>query len=178
MPRLERGKESIELKGLQGLKESAERPLASLIRRGGFYQGIPGTSPREVLSSLIETLRLPSSVRGEDLLRAVLEREALMSTGIGGGIALPHPRNPLVLSPEEQFVTAALLEIPVGWQALDGKPVDTLFLIVSASSKAHLRILSEINYFCRQQDFVQLLRQGLPAEYLTDYIEAMEKKWE
>jgi PTS system nitrogen regulatory IIA component len=152
--------------------------LAGLIRRGGVYAGVSGGAPREALSNLIGKITLPASVRREQLLQAVMEREALMSTSVGGGIALPHPRNPLIALPEEQFSAIALLESPVDWRALDGKPVDIVILIVSASSKTHLRTLSAVNYFCRRDDFVSLLRRAAPAEEIIRFIEETEKKWD
>ncbi len=88
--------------------------LAELIKRGGLYQGLRGTNPKEVLEAFIGALSPIPSVKPDELLTALLEREALMSTGVGGGIALPHPRNPLVMKDSEQFVALAFLETAGG----------------------------------------------------------------
>ena len=151
--------------------------LADLIERGGFYRDVRGTTPREVLSALIKALPSIPSVSQDLLLNAMLEREALMSTSVGYGIALPHPRNPLVWSGSEQFVTLAFLEHPVDWHSLDGQLVDTLLLIVSASAKQHLQTLSKINYFCRQENFKKLLRERANQEELLRFIREAEKNW-
>ena len=152
--------------------------LAELIERGGLYRDVKGNTPREVLDSLIGALPLIPSIPAETLLNAVLEREALMSTSAGGGIALPHPRNPLAGSVSEQFVTLAFPEHPINWNSLDGKPVNTLMLIVSASAKHHLQTLSEITFFCREEAFCQLLRERAPKEDLLNFIREAEKNWE
>ena len=149
--------------------------LAELISRGGVYKGVKGSTPREALTALIDAL--PSSLREARLLEAVLEREALMSTGIGGGIALPHPRNPLVQSESEQFAALAFLERAVDWNSLDGEKVDTLLLIVSSSAKLHLQTLSVINYFCRQENFCRLLRERAAGEEIISFINEAEKNW-
>ena len=152
--------------------------LADLIEKGGVYRNVKGSTPREVLSALIGALPPIPSIPAEGLLTAVLEREALMSTAAGDGIALPHPRNPLAGSEAEQFVTLAFLERPINWNSLDGKPVDTLMLIVSSSAKQHLQTLSEITFFCREDAFCQLLRERAPKEDLFDFIKEAEKNWE
>jgi PTS system nitrogen regulatory IIA component len=111
------------------------------------------------------------------LLSAVLERDALMSTAVGNGIALPHPRNPMVAGGADQFVTVSFTEEPLFWEALDGKPVHTVILIVSASAKMHLHTLSRINFFCQQESFrVQLKNHASSAEILK-IIEETERTW-
>jgi PTS system nitrogen regulatory IIA component len=151
--------------------------LAVLVERGGIFYGIPGTRPENILAELIA--RLPGGIAppGELLLKAVLEREALMSTGIGRGIALPHPRNPLVGAESEQFVAVAFPEIPVDWKALDGKAVHTALLIVSAGARLHLHTLSKINFLCRQEEFLELLQNRAPKETIIKAIEEAEKTW-
>jgi len=154
--------------------------LAELIKKGGVYRNIQGRSPREVLGALIGALTPVPSVPAEKLLGAVLEREDLMSTGIGGGIAIPHPRNPLTGPDSGQFVALAFPERPVDWNSLDGGKVDTILLIVSSSAKQHLKILSEISFFCRQEEFCRLLKAcsvgGVPDDLLRFITEA-EKNW-
>ena len=150
--------------------------LAELMERGGIFNDIEGTTPREVLSAFIQALP-PMSVPVNELLEAVLEREALMSTSVGRGIALPHPRNPIITSAADQFVALAFLKKGVEWNSLDGKPVDTLILIISASAKQHLNILSRINFFCQQEEFSQLLKERAGGEELLRFIREAEKNW-
>ena len=151
--------------------------LAELIERGGIHFSVKGTLPREALSSLVGMLPPFPSLPPQTLLEAVLEREALMPTGIGNGIALPHPRNPLAGTEEEQFAAIAFLERPIDWNSLDGRRVDTLILIVSASAGQHLKTLSRINYFCRQEEFLLLLKNRAPLCDLLHCIREAEKSW-
>ena len=151
--------------------------LAALLEKGGVYRELKGKTPREVLSSLIAALPAIPSVPAENLLEAMMEREALMTTGIGRGLALPHPRNPLVQSEDAQFAAIAFLEHPVDWNSLDGRQVDTLLLIISASAKQHLQTLSKINFFCRQEGFCKLLEKRASKEELLQFIRDAEKNW-
>jgi PTS system nitrogen regulatory IIA component len=157
---------------------AAEEPsLIELIRRGGSFRIIPGASPRELLANLIGAIDLPPALDRAALLNAVLEREALMPTAVGNGIALPHPRNPMIAESAGQFVSVVFAESGLNWGALDGKPVRTVMLILSASPRMHLHTLSRINYFCRQPSFVELLeRRASPGEILH-IIEETEKTW-
>jgi PTS system nitrogen regulatory IIA component len=156
--------------------EKSEK-LAELLERGGVHYRVPGNSPQEVLAALIGSLKNLPPVSAEELLRACLEREALMSTSVGDGIALPHPRNPFVAEGGSQITALGFLEHPVNWNALDGKPVDTLFFIVSASAKLHLHTLSRINFFCHDGAFRNLLKNRASREAIIRYIKETEQDW-
>jgi PTS system nitrogen regulatory IIA component len=154
-----------------------ETGLGGLLERGGVHYSATGKTVRDVLTALIEKVPLPAGVSAETLLQAVTEREALMSTGIGAGIAIPHPRNPVTTAPEEQFAALAFLEKPVDWKALDAVPVHTVLLVVSASAKFHLQTLSEITFFCQQDEFLKLLGERASSEAIIRYIKDTEQTW-
>lgn len=151
--------------------------LGELIERGGIYYALPGNSIREVLEALSALIPVPETIPSKNLLWAILEREALMSTGIGRGIAVPHPRNPMIEKAEEQFVSLAFLEHPADWHALDNRAVDTVFLIVSASPQFHLQALSEITFFCHEEIFLKLLKERAPRDELLQFIKNTEQEW-
>jgi PTS system nitrogen regulatory IIA component len=159
-----------------------EEGLKELVSRGGVYYDINGANPREVITGLINSIQLKGKVNvmgpdRESLLQAVLEREALMTTAVGHGIALPHPRNPPVSDPSAQFVAIGFLKQPVDWKALDGELIHTAILIVSASPKFHLHTLSAINYFCQQGSFRKLLEKRVAWEEIIREIADAEKTW-
>jgi PTS system nitrogen regulatory IIA component len=158
------------------MKNENKSVLTDLVERGGVQYGVKGTTPKEVLTAIIDALPFSVFAEKNKLLEAVLEREELMSTGISGGIALPHPRNP-VAKDNEQFVTIAFPVVPVDWKALDGGPVDSVLLIVSASAKLHLHTLSEINFLCRQEKFVFLLKNRASQEEILAAVREAEENW-
>jgi PTS system nitrogen regulatory IIA component len=125
----------------------------------------------------VGTIPVPDGVAKDDLLRAVLEREALMPTGIGDGIAVPHPRSPMVADPAKRLVSVCFLQEPIDWKALDGKPVGTLFILISSTPKDHLKTLSSVNYLCRLPAFRKLLQARASREELAAAIAAVEKTW-
>jgi PTS system nitrogen regulatory IIA component len=106
--------------------ESEDEPVPSLaeaLEAGGIFYDLQDTNKDRALRALVQVLPLPGGVDRELLLRLFLAREASASTAVGGGIALPHVRNPIVLQVTRPTVTLCFLENPVEFGALDGKPV-------------------------------------------------------
>lgn len=151
--------------------ESQGEPLPKLseaLEAGGIYYRVAGTNKPAVLRSVIEILRIPDKVDREFLFQVLLAREALESTAIGDGIAVPHFRNPLVLHLSRPTVGLCFLEKPVDFGALDGMPVQALFTILSPTVKAHLHLLARLMFALRNPDFKALiLRQAGRDEILA-----------
>jgi PTS system nitrogen regulatory IIA component len=122
----------------------------------------------EVLQSAVELMPLPEEVDREFLLKVLLARESLGSTAVGDGVALPHVRNPVVMHVPRPMVTLCFLENPVPFGALDGKPVHTLFTMLSPTVRAHLHMLACLSFALRQPDFASVIgRQGSREEILA-----------
>jgi PTS system nitrogen regulatory IIA component len=140
--------------------ESKSAPLPELsdaLELGGVFYRIAGADKQAVLHNVVEMLRLPDSVDREFLLQVLLAREALESTAIGDGIAIPHVRNPIVLHVPQPTMTLCFLEKPVDFGALDGQPVHTLFTFISPTVKAHLHLLSRLAFALRNPEFKKLV---------------------
>ncbi|MBN2340594.1 MAG: PTS sugar transporter subunit IIA [Deltaproteobacteria bacterium] len=129
-------------------------PLADAMRRGGFYYDVEGADVTSVLTALIS--RLEMNVNKDTVLQRVLEREALSSTGIGHGIAMPHPRQPLDTLDASAVVTC-FPKHPIAYNAIDGKAVSVIFLVLSKSTQSHLKLLSQLSYILRQHDSTDFL---------------------
>jgi len=152
-----------------------EYNLASLVERGGVYHDVPGATPKDLLAALINCLPSIPSLDVNELYREILEREALVSTGIGQGIALPHPRNPM--GGIQPFVAVVFPAQPLDWHAPDGEKVHTVFLIVSSSTKQHLATLSKINFLCQQEEFYALITAKASEETIIRAIRKAEISW-
>jgi nitrogen PTS system EIIA component len=142
--------------------------LSDAMEVGGVFYRLAGRDKPAVLQSVVEILRLPEKVDREFLLQVLLAREALESTAIGDGIAIPHVRNPIVLHVAQPMVTLCFLESPVDFGALDGRPVQTLFTLISPTVRAHLHLLSRLAFALRDGDFKSLVvRQASRDEILA-----------
>src|ERR1035438_4473267 len=123
--------------------------LLDALRSGGIHYRIGGQDKGSVLHSVVDTMKLPEEVDREFLYQVLLARETLGSTGIGDGIAIPHVRNPVVLHVSKPTVTLCFLEHPIDFGAIDGKPVTTLFTLISPTVRAHLHLLSRLGFVLR-----------------------------
>jgi PTS system nitrogen regulatory IIA component len=154
-----------------------EWSLASLIERGGVYYDLPGEKMKEFLAGLVDALPPVPSLDTGALYREILERETLMSTGTGRGIALPHPRNPMLGENGSPLVAIAFPRNIIDWNSPDGNGVHTVFLLVSVSAKQHLNTLSKINFLCQQEKFYSLIKARSPAADIIAAIREAETAW-
>jgi PTS system nitrogen regulatory IIA component len=151
--------------------------VKELIDRGGVYYNLTGSNSKEILEDMVKTIRLPEGVSQKELLKAILQREELMPTAVGNGIAFPHPRTPVIASEDKQIVAVCFLQDPIDFSALDKKPVNVLFLLLSASPKLHLQILSQLSFICQKEDFLALLETKPGKREIIDYIKGVDKAW-
>jgi PTS system nitrogen regulatory IIA component len=160
---------NVNPKTFQDLEENAA-PLPDLveaIQAGGIFYRLDGSDKESILRSLVEHLRLPEDVDRGFLLQVLLAREALGTTAVGEGIAIPHVRNPIVLQVSKPMVTVGFLDKPVEFGALDGQLVYVLFSVVSPTVRAHLHLLAQIAHTLRVAEVKQVLqRQGGREEIL------------
>ena len=107
-----------------------------------------------------------------DIMRAVDEREEVLSTGIGFGVAIPHGRSPTI---SDLAVVAGVTRVPIAYDALDGAPVRVLFLLVGPESAAgrHVKVLSRIARLVRREALRErLLQAKTRAEFHEALVEA------
>lgn len=150
--------------------------LTEAIQTGGIHYRVEGGDKASVLRSVVSILALPLEVDREFLYQVLLARESLGSTAIGNGIAIPHVRNPITLHVERPLVSLCFLETPIDFEAIDGRPVHTLFTIVSPTIKAHLSLLSRLSFALRDPDFSEVVARVGSREELLSATERMDRK--
>jgi PTS system nitrogen regulatory IIA component len=151
-------------------------PLSILLQTGGIYHDVEGDDKSAVLAAIVRRLPLAPEVDRDFLLTVLDAREAMGSTGIGDGIAIPHVRNPILLHVEQPFVSLCLLRRPVEFGAIDGKPVHAVFLVVSPTVPSHLKVLSQLGFVLRDPELRELLAQRAPAEQVLSRIREIERR--
>jgi PTS system nitrogen regulatory IIA component len=157
--------------------EGGETPppmLGQALREGNIHYRIGGNGKAAVLHAVVDTMKLPEEVDREFLFQVLLAREALGSTGIGDGIAIPHVRNPIVLHLSRPMVTLCFLEHPVDFGALDGQPVTALFTLISPTVRAHLHLLSRLGFALRDPAFKNAVRSQLSREEIFEALTRVE----
>lgn len=144
----------------RGPAPDVSETLAAAVERGRVFHEIPGSSVAEVLKFCVDRIPCLKTAGHRTLLyESLMAREELMSTGIGRGVAVPHPRTPLDFGDIPAFITTCFLKTPVDYRAVDHQPVFALFLLVCPSAKQHLRLLARLSFCLREEAFVRFLSE-------------------
>jgi len=158
--------------------EGAERgeptpSFAEALEAGGVHYDVPGSDRASVLEAVVA--RMP--IEEEDqatIVDFLAAREALGSTGVGEGIAIPHVRNPVVLHVARPSITLCFLAKPIDFDAIDGKPVDTIFSLVSSTIRAHLFLLSRIAASLHDSEFKKAVLGRAPQGEILAHARRLE----
>jgi PTS system nitrogen regulatory IIA component len=150
--------------------------LTNALRRGGVLYELDCGDKMSALRAVCDVLPLPPKVDREELHSVLVAREALCSTGIGNGVAIPHPRGPIVLGIPEPQVTLGFLRKPIEYGALDAKPVSILFVIVSTTVRIHLLLLSHLMFGLQDHEFRRLLDARAGQDQIITKLETIEAR--
>jgi PTS system fructose-specific IIA component len=127
----------------------------------------------DLISRMIDLLSHHSEVLDiEEVRRAVVERENMMSTGVGKGLALPHAKCEAV---SDTVAALATLERPVDYGSIDDEPVRIVFLLVGTpdAKSQHVKVLSRVSRLMNREAIrSDLLSSKSPAELLDSFREA------
>jgi PTS system nitrogen regulatory IIA component len=155
---------------ISGFDQAGDEPagprLAEALRRGGVHADLPGADRESVLRSVVELTALPPSSDRELITEALLARERSASTAIGEGVAVPHVRHPVVAPGEPCSVGVFYLRQALPFGAPDGKPVRTVFMIVSPTVNAHLQIFARLAHALQDERFSQAIARRAGVEEL------------
>ncbi|MBN2529677.1 MAG: PTS sugar transporter subunit IIA [Deltaproteobacteria bacterium] len=157
----------IQLRNIDDVPLNQKPQTASILdamTAGGFYYDLEGATSESLLTNVVAELKLPN-IENALLLERVLERENLSSTGIGNGIAIPHPRQPMEALSKSLVVTC-FPRHPVSFNAVDGKDVTVVFLVLSVDTRTHLKLLSQLSYILHQPGNTDFLQSAPSAEHI------------
>lgn len=154
--------------------------MSNFVIREAIIPALHATSKEGVIREMIQALHSAGYFREtelEDIVRAVLRREQLGSTGIGRAIAIPHSKHPGV---ERLIGTLALSPAGVPFDSIDGEPVYVFVLLVSPHDRPgdHLRALENVVRTMRDDRFVAELRQAGSRDAVWQLIDQSQAPWE
>jgi nitrogen PTS system EIIA component len=149
--------------------------LMDILSANSVIVDLKGETKEEIIEELVDALEVGEVITNRDkVLQAVLEREKIMSTGIGDGIAIPHGKSDAVAR-----LAAALgtQKRGVDFEALDGEPAYVFFLLVSPAnvSGPHIKALARISRLLKNDDFKKKLIDAVSAEDIMAVIESEEQ---
>jgi len=131
-----------------------------------------------VVREIVQSLQKAGAIAASDtdsVIKAILSREELGSTGIGRGVAVPHTRHPSV---DRLVACVAVSHKGVDFAALDDEPVYVFFLLISPPNQPgpHLRALDNAARYMRDDDFVEDLRKVTKPAQVIDLIRRMDQQ--
>src|SRR5947208_16788036 len=126
-------------------------PLADLVAPSAILPALKVNGKKQALQELAAKAAELSGLNERAILEILLQREKLGSTGVGGGIAIPHGKLPKLT---RLFGLFARLERPIDFEALDGQPVDLIFLLLAPEGAGadHLKALARVARLLRAPD--------------------------
>jgi PTS system nitrogen regulatory IIA component len=152
--------------------------MTDFVVREAIVPELTATSKEGVIREMIGSLGSAGYFKGmetEDIVKAVLKRELLGSTGIGRGVAIPHTKHNSV---EKLIGTVALSRPGVTFDSLDGEPVHVFVLLISPQDRPgdHLRALENVSRSLRDDGFVRSLRQATTREAIWDLLGELDQQ--
>ena len=139
------------------------------------------TSKKQILQDMVSIIaRQKRAIDERHVMDCLIEREKLGSTGIGGGVAIPHARcafpTPLPHQNPDMVGLLMKLNAPVDFQANDGAPVDILFMLIAseACGSAHLTTLAGISRFIRDETTAHHIRQATTPEMIWQQLAQLQ----
>ena len=134
--------------------------MSDFVVREAIVPELSATNKEGVIREMVASLRSAGYFKGgepDDIVKAILKRELLGSTGIGRGVAIPHTKHNSV---DRLIGTVALSKAGISFDSLDGEPVFVFFLLISPQDRPgdHLRALENVVRSMRDDAFVNALR--------------------
>ncbi len=149
--------------------------LLEVLKPEAIIPSLEATDKKSVLEELTVPAANISKVEHSKLVRMLMERERLGTTGIGGGIAIPHGK---LKQLEEEIMCIGISRKGVDFEAMDGRPVHIFFLLFTpeGATVVHLMLLSRISKLLKNELFRQRLLDAPDAESICAIIEEFDEE--
>jgi PTS system nitrogen regulatory IIA component len=152
--------------------------MSDFVIREAIVPDLQATSKEGVIREMVESLRTSGYFRGgemEDVVKAILKREQLGSTGIGRAVAIPHSKHSTV---ERLIGTVAISRGGVQFDSLDGEPVHVFVLLISPQDRPgdHLRALENVSRSLRDDGFVRSLRHATTRDEVWEFLDDADQQ--
>ncbi len=150
--------------------------MSDFVVREAVIPKLTATTKEGVIREMVESLRASGHVKAGDqehLIKAIMKREQLGSTGIGRGVAIPHTKHE---SADRLIGTVAVSPQGVPFESLDNEPVHVFILLISPQDRPgeHLRALERVTRNLRDDTFCRFLRQAATREAIGELLDEVD----
>lgn len=150
--------------------------ISDLLNTENVIPDLIADSKEDLLNQLVQAMQRSIGFDiSEKAFKAVLERESIMSTGVGKGLAIPHGR---VNGITTNYAAFACLKNPIDYGSIDGKPINMVFLLIGPETQnsLHIKLLSRISRLMNNDEFRESLKLCTSAEQILEHFAKEENK--
>jgi PTS system nitrogen regulatory IIA component len=163
------GEEAVPLNAIT--RSQIDIPISRMLNEDRIIFDLQGETVEDIIGELVMPKVFSTLVLDiNDLKQKCLDREKILSTGVGNGIAVPHPRDPIPTLRAPGCVIIGRSDKGVDFKAGDGKPVKLFFLVCSQNIELHLHMMGCMARMLSNETFVQ---ECLEAKEKSEVIKAV-----
>ncbi len=164
----------INVSGHQKLSEYHIETVSTLLGKESFHYKCE-LNESTYIEQMVSQINFEKNVDREIIIQLLKSRESMMSTAIGNGISLPHPRVPLMVGKDKPLINFFFANKPLDLKSIDGKPVHTLILLISQTIKQHLSLIAHLSFLLSKETFRFALENRLECKEILDIIKKIEE---
>ncbi|MFO0964992.1 MAG: PTS sugar transporter subunit IIA [Gemmataceae bacterium] len=147
--------------------------MSDFVVRESMSAELGATTKEGVIREMVENLRRAGYFKAsepDEIVKAILKREQLGSTGIGRGVAIPHTKHPSV---DRLIGTVGVSHAGVTFESLDGEPVHVFVMLISPQDRPsdHLRALENVSRCLRDDSFVRSLKHATTRDSIWNLLD-------
>ena len=151
--------------------------LSELLNEDRILFNVKFENKEDAITKMVDSLSGDPLIKDlEEVKQAVLEREKIMSTGVGNGFAIPHAKT----KGADGFIAIlAKLTEPIDFDSHDGKPVNIIFMLIGKETMVseHIKMLSRISRLMNNDEFRQNLINASSKEEILSLLTSEENKY-
>ena len=150
--------------------------ICEVLQKEAILDDLKGQNKKGILEELVAPVSEIAGVHQEDLVKVLLERERLGSTGIGGGIGIPHGK---MKDLDSLVLGFGLSRKGVDFESLDGKPAHIFFLLITPenSTGLHLKLLARISRILKNEPFKDRLLNASDRDEILSIIKGEDEEF-
>jgi nitrogen PTS system EIIA component len=150
--------------------------ILDVLKKGAIIPSLEARDKKSVLEELVAPIAPQTTVNPEELVRVLMERERLGSTGIGGGIGIPHGK---LKELDSLLIGFGLSRKGIDFESMDGKPTHIFFLLITPenSTGLHLKLLARISRLLKNEPFKEKLLGASDSDEIYDIIKREDEEF-
>lgn len=150
--------------------------ILEVLKKEAILEDLVSTDKKGILEELVTPVAKVAKVSEEGLVKVLLDRERLGSTGIGGGVGIPHGK---LKNLENIFLGFGISRNGVDFESMDGKPTHVFFLLVTPenSTGLHLKMLARISRLLKDEAFKERLINSSSRDEIVTIIQEEDEEF-